>query len=32
MTFDMIVNLKSAKALGIKISPEIMVRATKVSE
>jgi putative ABC transport system substrate-binding protein len=31
-TFDMGVNLKTAKALGIKLPPEIMVRATLVIE
>ena len=29
-TFDMAVNLKTAKALGITLPPEIMVRATVV--
>jgi len=30
MTFDLVANLKTAKALGITIPPEIMVRATRV--
>ena len=30
MTFDMVVNLKTAKALGLTMPPEIMVRATGV--
>ena len=32
MTFDMVVNLKTAKALGLTMPPEIMVRATRVIE
>ncbi len=32
MRFDMVVNLKTAKALGLTMPPEIMVRATKVIE
>ena len=31
-TFDMVANLKTAKALGIKIPNSILVRATKVIE
>ena len=30
MTFDMVVNRKTAKALGLAIPPEIMVQATRV--
>jgi putative ABC transport system substrate-binding protein len=30
MTFQLVVNLKTAKALGLKMPPEIMVRATRV--
>ena len=32
MTFDLAVNLKTAKALGLTMPPEIMVRATRVIE
>lgn len=32
MTFDLVVNMKTAKALGIKLPPEIMVRANRVIE
>ena len=30
MTFELVVNLKTAKALGLTMTPEIMVRATRV--
>ena len=30
MTFEMVVNLKTAKALGVTMPPEIMVQATRV--
>jgi putative ABC transport system substrate-binding protein len=30
MTFEMVVNLKTAKALGLTMPPEIMVQATQV--
>jgi putative ABC transport system substrate-binding protein len=30
MTFDLTVNMKTAKALGIAIAPEMMVQATRV--
>jgi putative ABC transport system substrate-binding protein len=32
MRFELTVNMKTAKALGIAIAPEIMVRATRVIE
>jgi putative ABC transport system substrate-binding protein len=32
MTFDLAVNLKTAKQLGLTMPPEIMVRATRVIE
>lgn len=31
-TFELVVNMKAAKALGIKIPNSIMVRATRVIE
>jgi hypothetical protein len=30
MTFELVVNMKTAKALGLTMPPEIMVRATRV--
>jgi ABC-type uncharacterized transport system substrate-binding protein len=30
MSFDLAVNMKTAKALGLTLPPEIMVRATRV--
>ena len=30
MTFEMVVNLKTAKALGVTMPQEIMVQATRV--
>ena len=29
-TFELVVNMKTAKALGLTMSPEIMVQATRV--
>jgi putative ABC transport system substrate-binding protein len=30
MTFDLVINMKTAKALGIKMPPELMVRANRL--
>jgi putative ABC transport system substrate-binding protein len=32
MTFELVVNLKTAKSLGITLPPQIMVQATRVIE
>jgi ABC-type uncharacterized transport system substrate-binding protein len=32
MTFEFVVNLKTAKTLSLTLPPEIMVRATRVIE
>lgn len=32
MTFELVVNMKTAKLLGLTMPPEIMVRATQVIE
>jgi hypothetical protein len=32
MTFEMVVNLKTATALGLTMPPEIMVRANRIIE
>ena len=32
MKFDLVLNMKTAKALGIKVPDSIMVQATKVIE
>jgi putative ABC transport system substrate-binding protein len=32
MTFDLVVNMKTAKTLGLTMPPEIMIQATRVIE